>query len=165
MSGWHSSFQNDVNTINGVTNFFVNEMKTNNGEEDDENDDSSISEATIAVMLAGPMTSDQKAMTQSKTNACPSECQKGINWMRKWTLNYNQFITDKDRIIKPIIINETETVDSINSNVEKEIITTCVFPEAEQPIETSQNDLGVINLAAESQERWHLKNLKQPNSF
>ena len=49
MSGWHSLFQNDVNAINGVTNFFVNEMKTNNGEEDDENDDSSISEATIAV--------------------------------------------------------------------------------------------------------------------
>ena len=76
MSGWHSLFQNDVNAINGVTNFFVNEMKTNNGEEDDENDDSSISEATIAVMLAGPMTSDQKAMTQSKTNARPSDCHK-----------------------------------------------------------------------------------------
>ena len=68
ISGWHSLFQNDVDTINGVTNFFVNEMKRNNGEEDDENNDSSISPATIAVILAGPMTSDQKAMIQSKTN-------------------------------------------------------------------------------------------------
>ena len=104
--GWHTLYQNDVSYMNRVMNYFdETQSDSSNADMSIEDSDGSSSSMSydsnseintssdagnieekkpyIAVILTGPFTRQQVAMTRKKTNVRPRKIKKALLWLKK----------------------------------------------------------------------------------
>ena len=138
IKGWHTLHENDIESANGVINYFADreskEAKDFEARQRSE-DDFERTVPQIVVVLTGAFTKDQVAKVQSSFTPRWSLCQKAINWLKENNRLYKNFQLEDSKMLAPIIIDQSTRVDSENSNIEKEFETHCVFPDANQPDE------------------------------
>ena len=84
--------------------------------------------ASVNVILTGPFTDDQRAMTLKATKVNFDKCQQALLWLKQHNHLCNDVDVD-DTIAIPVVIDCSEKSTSGNSNMEKTIVTKTMFPD------------------------------------
>jgi hypothetical protein len=132
IQGWHSMYYNDLENFNGVANY-INANTTrgdsasveNSDDEDDEvsdnSDDEVEEEATVpgeglfgsgrkfpvvAVVLSGPFTPRQKALTYTRTKVRWFLITRAIRWLKKHNKLFLEFELPERKVIQPILVDK-----------------------------------------------------------
>ena len=122
MRGWHNLYENNVQHNAGIMqrlqSFGV--------------------ETTIACILQGPFTEYQRKQALFKTRVDPDKVLRAMTWLKENNRLYSTFtIPDASELPKPVIINESELVQSENTSIESQFEYTVVFPETEDVTTTN----------------------------
>lgn len=154
--GWHTLYANSVSYSNRVLNYFeeqqnaIDEVEDNNFVDiidhealDDETESESVDTESsqpisgvqhIAVILSGPFTPYQYAMTRKKTDVDVRNVKKALIWLKKHNILYRDVNVDKD-IITPQVIDCHNIVATSGSNIETVFEVTALFPDSNTPSE------------------------------
>ncbi|MGB8699100.1 MAG: DUF6570 domain-containing protein [Thermosynechococcaceae cyanobacterium] len=92
----------------------------------------------ILVVLCGPFTSTQKAITLKSTSVNPHKVIDAWRWLKANNKRYeNDVIPSIDKIAMPQIIHEDDIVEGTHADIENQITTTVIFPDATLPAPTN----------------------------
>jgi hypothetical protein len=145
ITGWHTLYYTDVEHTSRVMNYYDANMNSSQEEDGFSDDNSSESVAsvstsnskTIQVVLSGPFTSVQKAITEKRIKVRVNVVIEALTWLKKNNALYKHVNIDAESITQPEIIDFSEPVASENSNIEKVFQMMAVFPDPNEP--TSNN--------------------------
>lgn len=159
IQGWHSMNYSDIEQTNRVVNY-LNDMDSDSNTDSDsdfdsdsdsdtkdeepesvtmadgvnvENDPVEKKKKSITIIMVGPFTTTQKALTRARASIRPSYIKKALKWLRENNVLYADYNLSDDDIVQPKIIDSTEPAQSINSNVERIFEVTAVFPDPNLP--------------------------------
>ena len=92
----------------------------------------------ILVVLCGPFTSTQKAITLKSTSVNPHKVIDAWRWLKANNKRYElDRIPNIDDIAMPQLIHEGNIVEGTNADIKNQITTTVVFPDATLPEPTN----------------------------
>ena len=105
----------------------------------------------IAVVLTGPFTPTQKALTRQRTNVRWNLVKKALQWLKQHNHLYHDFDLPPEHLVKPIVIDKSDDAPASTSNVEQVFEITAVFPDSDEPQQknggfSSQDDLKQMTL-------------------
>ena len=90
----------------------------------------------VTVLLHGGMTEAQKKQILHKCKIRPQVCQKAIEWLLKHNIlvrrdwdEENQRL-ELDKLPEPLILDESSTIETIDTNIESKMEITVVFPDS-----------------------------------
>ena len=136
-------YANDLEYTNGIVNWCASETNKDNSDDSSDDDDSHpVSDeiekekkrnVKICVILSGPFTRAQKALTMKKTAVRWRLLQRAMKWLKEHNHLYKDFELPEWRKIKPIVIDDTTEVETENQNVERMFKITAVFPDSNRP--------------------------------
>lgn len=116
MTGWHNMYENNTSHIGSV----MHQLK-----------DFGI-RTTIACILMGPFTPQQKARAYTEIEVRPHMVLDALMWLKKNNRHYEDYkIPNIADIPEPIIIDKSEIVASENSDIERKFEFTVTFPETD----------------------------------
>ena len=84
--------------------------------------------ASVKVILTGPFTDDQRAMTLKATDVNFDKCKQALLWLKEHNHLYDD-IDVNDTIAIPVVIDFSENETSGDSNIENKIVTKTIFPD------------------------------------
>ena len=101
--------------------------------ETDDNIDKESNKKSITIILAGPFTKKQHALTMKRSKIRPQYVNEALHWLKTYNIQYHNInISDYDTCT-PVIIDESCVADTVNSNVEKVFEVSAVFPDPNEP--------------------------------
>jgi hypothetical protein len=113
MRGWHNLYENDVEHIAGA----LQQVETFGGGN------------IVACILQGPFTQYQRTKVQEQVMIRPYLILEAMSWLKRHNHLYKEVhIPSVDELPKPIIIDESELVESENTVIESRFEYTVVFP-------------------------------------
>jgi hypothetical protein len=137
IKGWHSMYYNDLEHFNGVANYIVAntssdgdpdfeeefedeilresvDVETVNVDEESGDEESPPVAPTngkkipiVAVVLCGPFTPSQKALTHARTKVSWYKLTKAIRWLKRHNKLYADFKLPEKEAIEPIFVDQT----------------------------------------------------------
>jgi len=117
MRGWHNLYENDVEHIAGA---FQQLEQFGAGN-------------IVACVLQGPFTSFQISKVREQALVRPRLVLMAMRWLKNNNRLYKDFhIPKADELPKPIIINDSQHVESENTAIESQFEYTVVFPGTEE---------------------------------
>jgi hypothetical protein len=117
MRGWHNLYENDVENIAGA----LQQIEDFGGGK------------TVACILQGPFTPNQKLKVREQVMIRPEYVLLAMRWLKRNNCKYtNLHIPSVDELPTPIIIDESEEVESVNDVIETTFEYSVVFPGTEQ---------------------------------
>ena len=118
------------------------DCNSNDNQDDMETDDNINKESikkSITIILAGPFTKKQHALTMKRSKIRPKYVNQALRWLKTFNIQYHNInISDYDTCT-PVIIDESCVAETVNSNVEKVFEVSAVFPDPNEP---TNNDGG-----------------------
>ena len=116
MRGWHNLYENDVEgiarTLNQVPNFG--------------------GDAAILCILLGPFTPLQKQFVKNKMMVRPAFVLRALEWLKRNNKLYKYItIPQSDDVARPLFIDNSQHVQSQDTNIESRMEYTVVFPETD----------------------------------
>ena len=91
--------------------------------------------AEIYIVLSGPFTPYQHAMTKERVKVNWRKIRKAKEWLCKNNIKYTELNLSDEHVIAPVVIDNTTTVPSENSNIEQQFQINAVFPDINEPNE------------------------------
>ena len=117
MRGWHNLYENDVENIAGA----LQQLEAFGGGK------------TVACILQGPFTQYQLSKVKERTMIRPPFVLRALRWLKRNNLVYREIrIPRVDELPTPIIIDDSEQVESGNTAIETRFEYTVVFPGTEE---------------------------------
>lgn len=86
----------------------------------------------ITVILAGPFTKNQLALTKKKTKVSVQFVKEGLRWLKSSNIQFRNIDLNKEISI-PEVIESYEIAESSKSNIEDVIEVTAIFPDPNEP--------------------------------
>ena len=124
------SVNDDSDSDNSVD---CNSNDNRNDMETDDNINKESNKKSITIILAGPFTKKQHALTMKRSKIRPKYVNEALHWLKTYNIQYyNINISDYDTCT-PVIIDESCVADTVNSNVEKVFEVSAVFPDPNEP--------------------------------
>ena len=122
MRGWHNLYENDVEgiarTLNQVTNYGGDNV--------------------ILCVLLGPFTPLQKQFCKNNMMVRPAFVLRAMRWLKAHNHLYKDItIPSPDDLPTPLIIDDSEDVESENTNIESRLEYNVVFPETDRVSSTN----------------------------
>ena len=113
MRGWHNLYENDVEHIAGV----LQQIESFGGGN------------VVACILQGPFTAYQRSKVCGQVMIRPQLVLKAMRWLKRKNRLYKELhILTVDELPEPIIIDDSELVESENTLIESRFEYTVVFP-------------------------------------
>ena len=117
MRGWHNLYENDVENIAGA----LQQLEAFGAGK------------TVACILQGPFTKYQLSKVKERTMIRPPFVLRALRWLKRNNLVYREIrIPRVDELPTPIIIDDSEQVESANTAIESRFEYTVVFPGTEE---------------------------------
>ena len=124
------SVNDDSDSDNSVD---CNSNDNRNDMETDDNINKESNKKSITIILAGPFTKKQHALTMKRSKIRPKYVNEALHWLKTYNIQYHNInISDYDTCT-PVIIDESCVADTVNSNVEKVFEVSAVFPDPNEP--------------------------------
>ena len=121
---WQSNKKTETVPIASVTRLFEEQTGRSRNEQAKANK----FKPSVKVILAGPFTPDQKAMTLKATEVNFDRCKAALLWLKENNCLCKDIVVDES-IAKPIVMDFSDLSMSVDSNIEKTIVTKTVFPD------------------------------------
>ena len=113
--GWHNLYENDVEGIART----LNEVSEYTGGKN-----------VILCILLGPFTPLQKQFVKNKMMVTPEKVIRALRWLKHNNDLYRDItIPNRDDLATPLIIDDTQNEESVDSNIESRMEYTVVFPD------------------------------------
>ena len=145
MRGWHNLYENDVEHIAGA----LQQIETFGGGN------------TIACILQGPFTAYQQTKVREQVMIRPQKILKAMEWLKQNNHLYsNLHIPTLEELPKPIIIDDSNLVESENTQIESRFEYTVVFPATEE-IDTTNGG----NMTQDAFKCQVLQNMERSNTI
>jgi len=117
MRGWHNLYENDVEGIART----LNQVSEYSGDN------------VILCILMGPFTPLQKQFVKNNMLVRPDYVLRAFHWLKQHNQLYRDItIPNENDLATPLIIDDTDNVESQDTNIESRMEYTIVFPETDR---------------------------------
>ena len=142
VTGNESNGENDSDGDESFTSTTVETVQSDNDyhNEDVSNDNdaahtSNPKFAEIYIVLSGPFTANQHALTKERVKVNWSKIRKAKEWLCKNNIKFNELNLPPNQKIEPLVIDKTSMAETQNSNIEEQFQINAVFPDVNEPNE------------------------------